>query len=176
MFPPASRTSRWPACWGSHAIWAGAAAKRPGDLPGHGAEVGARISDDLAEGLKATYPVRAEQFKRMRVEEAGHRHRLLDLFREGVGEPIPLFWRQDVEGFVGRDRGAGDVAVLRAAARRTTAAGIRQLMGDLAEWETWWVWRPASGPGSAWASPRPSRTTAGSRAAAGPGCAASSAV
>jgi len=176
MFPPASRTGRWPVCWGSHAIRAGAAAKRPGDLPGHGAEVGARISDDLAEGLKATYPVRAEQFKRMRVEEAGHRHRLLDLFREGVGEPIPLFWRQDVEGFVGRDRGAGDVAVLRAAARRTTAAGIRQLMGDLAEWETWWVWRRASGPGSAWASPRPSRTTAGSRAAAGPGCAASSAV
>ncbi len=38
----------------------------------------------------------------MRAEEDGHRHRLLDLYRQKFGEHIPLIRRQDVKGFVHR--------------------------------------------------------------------------
>ncbi len=117
-------------------------------------EEDARIYDDLAEGLKATYPAQAEQFKEMRAEEDGHRHRLLDLYRQRFGEHIPLIRRQDVKGFVSRKpvwlvrplglaaaRKQAEIMELEtrrfyeAAARRTTVAGIRQLLGDLAEEE-----------------------------------------
>jgi len=42
-------------------------------------EEDARIYDDFADGLKASYPAQAEEFRRLRGEEDGHRHRLLDL-------------------------------------------------------------------------------------------------
>src|SRR5437016_1398766 len=115
-------------------------------------EEDARVYADFADGLKDTHPAAAEQFRRMRAEEDGHRHRLLTLYREKFGEHIPLIRRQDVKGFVSRRpvwlvRPLGLDAVRRAAAtmeletrrfyeaaiRRTTDAGVRQLLGDLAE-------------------------------------------
>src|SRR6478672_11402662 len=65
-------------------------------------EEDARIFDDLAEGLAPHNPAAAEEFHRLRAEEDGHRHRLLDLYRQKFGEHIPLIRRQDVKGFVRR--------------------------------------------------------------------------
>src|SRR5579859_1465184 len=65
-------------------------------------EEDARIYDDFAEGLKADYPATAETFKTMRAQEDGHRHRLIELYRQKFGEHIPLLRRQDVKGFVHR--------------------------------------------------------------------------
>jgi erythrin-vacuolar iron transport family protein len=117
-------------------------------------EEDARIYDNFAEGLKENYPQQAEKFAQMRREEDGHRHRLLDLYRTRFGEHVPLIRRQDVRGFVRRRplwlvRPLGLKAVQKeaelmeletkryyeASARRTTDAGIRQLLGDLAEEE-----------------------------------------
>ena len=117
-------------------------------------EEDARIYDDFAEGLKDSHPAQAEQFRKMRQEEDGHRHRLLDLYRERFGEHIPLIRREDVKGFVRRRpvwlvRPLGLDAVRKqaetmeletkrfyeAAARQASDAGIRQLLGDLAEEE-----------------------------------------
>src|SRR5262245_49098685 len=117
-------------------------------------EEDARIYDDFADGLKETYPEQAEKFKDLRREEDGHRHRLLDLYRSRFGDHVPLIRRQDVRGFVSRRsvwlvRPLGLKAVQKqaelmeletkrfyeAAARRATDAGVRQLLGDLAEEE-----------------------------------------
>jgi rubrerythrin len=117
-------------------------------------EEDARIYDDFADGLKETHPAQAEQFRKMRAEEDGHRHRLLDLYRLRFGEHIPLIRRQDIQGFVRRRpvwliRPLGLDAVRKqaetmeletkrfyeAAARQASDAGIRQLLGDLAEEE-----------------------------------------
>jgi rubrerythrin len=117
-------------------------------------EEDARIFDDFADGLQASYPAQAEEFRRLRIEEDGHRHRLLDLYRQKFGDHIPLIRRQDVKGFVSRKpvwlvRPLGLDAVRKqaelmeletsrfyeTAARKATDAGIRQLLGDLAEEE-----------------------------------------
>jgi erythrin-vacuolar iron transport family protein len=117
-------------------------------------EEDARIYDDFADGLKATHPATAERFQEMRAEEDGHRHRLLDLYRQKFGEHIPLIRRHDVKGFVARRpvwlvRPLGLAAVRKqaetmeletrrfyeTAARQATDASIRQLLGDLAEEE-----------------------------------------
>jgi rubrerythrin len=117
-------------------------------------EEDARIYDDFAEGLKDSFPAQAEQFRQLRAQEDAHRHRLLDLYREKFGEHIPLIRRQHVKGFVRRKpvwlvRPLGLDAVRKqaalmeletkrfyeAAARRATDAGVRQLLGDLAEEE-----------------------------------------
>jgi rubrerythrin len=117
-------------------------------------EEDARIYDDFADGLKDTYAKQAEQFRKMRAEEDGHRHRLLDLYRDRFGEHIPLIRREDVKGFVRRRpvwlvRPLGLDAVRKqaetmeletkrfyeAAAKQASDAGIRQLLGDLAEEE-----------------------------------------
>src|SRR2546422_4643616 len=117
-------------------------------------EEDARIYEDFAEGLKENYPAQARQFAQLRRDEDSHRHRLLDLYRQRFGEHIPLIRRQDVRGFVGRRpvwlvRPLGLKAVQKAAetmeletkrfyeaaARRATDAGVRQLLGDLAEEE-----------------------------------------
>src|SRR5437867_344659 len=117
-------------------------------------EEDARIYDDFAEGLSDRYPEQAEKFKGLRREEDGHRHRLLELYRERFVEHLPLIRREDVRGFVRRrpvwlTRPLGLKAVQKAAetmevetkrfyevaARRATDAGIRQLLGDLAEEE-----------------------------------------
>jgi len=90
----------------------------------------------------------------MRREEDGHRHRLLELYKGRFGDHVPHIRRQDVRGFVDRKpvwlvRPLGLKTVQKTAesmevetrqfyeavARRTTDAGIRQLVGDLAEEE-----------------------------------------
>jgi rubrerythrin len=117
-------------------------------------EEDARIYDDFADGLKDTHPAAAEKFRGLRAEEDGHRHRLLTLYRARFGEHIPLIRRHDVKGFVSRRpiwlvRPLGLDAVRKQAAlmeletkrfyekaaQRATEAGIRQLLGDLAEEE-----------------------------------------
>src|SRR5213592_3160783 len=117
-------------------------------------EEDARIYDDFADGLKENYPEQAEKFKALRREEDGHRHRLLELYKQRFGDHVPLIRRQDVRGFVQRRpvwlvRPLGLQAVQKAAetmevetkrfyeaaARRATDAGVRQLLGDLAEEE-----------------------------------------
>src|SRR5438034_5186577 len=117
-------------------------------------EEDARIYDDFADGLKENYPEQAANFKILRQDEDGHRHRLLDLYRSRFGDHVPLVRRQDVRGFVRRRpvwlvRPLGLKAVQKqaelmeletkrfyeAAARRATDAGLRQLLGDLAEEE-----------------------------------------
>src|SRR5256714_1580113 len=117
-------------------------------------EEDARIYDDFADGLKESYPEQAEKFKQLRREEDGHRHRLLELYKQRFGDHVPHIRRQDVRGFVQRRpvwlvRPLGLKAVQKAvetmeletkrfyeaAARRATDAGVRQLLGDLAEEE-----------------------------------------
>jgi rubrerythrin len=117
-------------------------------------EEDARVYEDFAAGLQADYPEQAEKFRVMRQEEDGHRHRLLELHQARFGDHVPLIRRQDVRGFVARRpvwlvRPLGLKTVQKTAetmevetrrfyevaARRTTDAGIRQLLGDLAEEE-----------------------------------------
>ncbi len=100
------------------------------------------------------FPEQAEKFRELRREEDGHRHRLLDLFRSRFGDHVPLIRREDVKGFVKpkpvwQMRPLGVKAAQRqaelmeletkrfyeAAARQASDAGIRQLLGDLAEEE-----------------------------------------
>src|SRR3989442_2637602 len=61
-----------------------------------------RIYADFAEGLRQNFPGSAAVFDGMRVEESGHRRRLLELYRQKFGEHIPLIRRQDGKGFVQR--------------------------------------------------------------------------
>src|SRR3954452_7240640 len=117
-------------------------------------EEDARIYRDFAESLRANFSATAELFTRMALEEDGHRHRLIELYRKKFGEHIPLIRRQDVKGFVQRKpvwlvRPLGLTAVRKqvelmeletkrfyqSAARRATDASVRQLLGDLAEEE-----------------------------------------
>jgi rubrerythrin len=117
-------------------------------------EEDARIYGDFADGLQENYPEQAGKFRAMRREEDGHRHRLLELYKARFGDHVPLIRRQDVRGFVNRRpvwlvRPLGLKTVQKTAetmevetrrfyevaGRRTTDAGIRQLLGDLAEEE-----------------------------------------
>ena len=117
-------------------------------------EEDARIYRDFAESLRGDFPSSAELFTKMAREEDDHRHRLIELYRQRFGEHIPLIRRQDVQGFflrrpswftqALRPEHARDEAALmeiesrrfyEAAAQRTNDAGVRQLLGDLAEAE-----------------------------------------
>ncbi len=113
-----------------------------------------RIYADFSEGLRANFPNSAAVFDGMRVEESGHRRRLLELYRQKFGEHIPLIRRQDVRGFVQRapvwlvqplnlerirsQASAMEVETRRFyehAAARAQDASIRQLLDDLAQEE-----------------------------------------
>ena len=113
-----------------------------------------RIYDSFAEGLRESYPDTAKMFERMREEEDGHRHRLIELYRKRFGEHIPLIRRADVKGFIRRQpiwlvKPLGLERVRKRAesmevetrrfyersAQRATDASTRQLLGDLAEEE-----------------------------------------
>src|SRR2546428_13734338 len=61
-----------------------------------------RVYTDFAEGLRHDFPASATIFDGMRAEEAGHRRRLIELYRARFGDHIPLIRRQDVKGFVQR--------------------------------------------------------------------------
>jgi rubrerythrin len=65
-------------------------------------EEDARIYRDSAESLRADFPATAELFTNMALAEDGHRHRLIELYRQRFGEHIPLLRRTDVKGFVAR--------------------------------------------------------------------------
>lgn len=113
-----------------------------------------RIYADFAHHLRENYPDSASIFAEMAEEEQDHRRRLIDLFVSRFGDHIPLVRRQDVAGFISR-RPAWQVQALgidairrharqmeldaarfyRQAANRSTDAGIRKLLGDLAEAE-----------------------------------------
>jgi len=117
-------------------------------------EEDARIYRDFAESLHTDFPATAELFTKMAGEEDGHRHRLIELYRQRFGEHIPLIRRHDVKGFVVRrpswftrtlrpEHARGEAALMEiesrrfyeAAAQRTSDAGIRQLLDDLAQEE-----------------------------------------
>ncbi|HLJ86432.1 MAG TPA: ferritin family protein [Candidatus Angelobacter sp.] len=113
-----------------------------------------RIYSDFAEGLRQDFPASATVFAGMKEEEAGHRHRLIELYRSKFGEHIPLIRRQDVKGFVSRrpiwllrplrlDKVRNQAATMEVetyrfyekAASRSEDASIRKLLYDLAQEE-----------------------------------------
>ena len=117
-------------------------------------EEDARIYRDFAESLRTDFPATADLFTRMALEEDGHRHRLIELFRQRFGEHIPLIRRQDVKGFVVHrpswvtrnlrpERARQEAALMEIesrrfyehAAHRTNDASMRQLLDDLAQEE-----------------------------------------
>ena len=65
-------------------------------------EEDARIYRDFAESLRKDYAATAELFNKMAAEEDGHRHRLIEAYRQRFGEHIPLIRRQEVKGFTMR--------------------------------------------------------------------------
>jgi len=110
-----------------------------------------RILGDFAEKLRHHYPDTARTLSKMQEEESEHRHRLITAYRERFGEHLPLIRREDVSGFVQRPpvwqmktlsvaqvRRSIDVMenetrrFYEEAARLSSDAGIRQLLGDLA--------------------------------------------
>jgi rubrerythrin len=110
-----------------------------------------RIYATYAEKLRADYPQSAQVFAGMAEEEDGHRCRLIELHRENFGETIPVIRREHVAGFfarrpywlvsqLGLDRVRREVEAMEdearnfylRAAQRTSDAGIRKLLGDLA--------------------------------------------
>jgi erythrin-vacuolar iron transport family protein len=110
-----------------------------------------RVYADFAHDLQHDYPDSARMFADMAAEEDLHRRRLIDLFVARFGNHIPLVQRQDIRGWVRRKpvwqvRARGIAAVRRYAAQmeedaarfyrqaaaRSSDAGIRKLLGDLA--------------------------------------------
>jgi len=110
-----------------------------------------RIYADYADGLKDSYPASAKVFTEMAAEENEHRRTLIELYRQKFGEHIPLIRRQDVRGFLahepiwmvrplGLDKVRAQAEVIEEETRRfyeralarTSDAGIRKLLGDLA--------------------------------------------
>ncbi len=110
-----------------------------------------RIYRAYAEGLAADYPDSGRVFEDMADEEDHHRSWLIALHRQRFGDKIPLIRREHVQGYYERKpdwlvRPLGLEAVraqaakmeqsaarfYEAALRRTTDAGTRKLLGDLA--------------------------------------------
>jgi rubrerythrin len=117
-------------------------------------EEDSRIYGDFADGLRQTYPDTAKIFDEMREEESQHRASLLETYRSRFGEHIPLIRRQDVKGFLQRRpvwlarplrivdvRKQVEVMELETrrfyerAIQQVSDAGVRKLLGDLAEVE-----------------------------------------
>src|SRR3984957_9079235 len=61
-----------------------------------------RIYGEFADALRETFPSTATMFEEMREEEAQHRDRLLEMFRQRFGNHIPLIRRENVKGFLAR--------------------------------------------------------------------------
>ena len=108
-----------------------------------------------AQRLRADYPQSAKLFDDMAEEEDGHRAALINEHRRRFGDAIPLIRREHVAGFYHRrpvwlienlgverirDEAARMEAEARAfyleAAKRTSDAGTRQLLGRLAAAES----------------------------------------
>lgn len=110
-----------------------------------------RIFADYAQGLQENFPASAKVFQEMADEENEHRRWLIEMFRSKFGEHIPLIRRQDVKGFIqheplwmvrplGLDKVRKQAEAIEYETRtfyeraleRTSDAGIRKLLGDLA--------------------------------------------
>jgi rubrerythrin len=125
----------------------------------------ARIYRWYAERLRALYPDSARALDAMAEEEDEHRARLIGEHRRRFGEAIPLLRREHVAGFyqrrpvwlvenLGLERIRDEASRMEAeaaafyhrAAQRTSDAGSRQLLGELAaveaghesSWEALW--------------------------------------
>ncbi len=117
-------------------------------------EEDSRIYRDFAVKLSQDFPATAQLFSAMADEESGHRHRLLEAFRERFGEHVPLVRREDIKGFARRPafwlfqpinpkKLRHEAASMELETRRfyervagqTSDAGVRQLLGDLARAE-----------------------------------------
>jgi rubrerythrin len=113
-----------------------------------------RIYGEFASALREEYPATANIFEEMRVEEAGHRDRLLAMYRQRFGEHIPPIRREDVRGFLQRRpvwmvrplgvkmaRRQAEIMELEAsrfyerAASRTSDLPTRELLNHLADEE-----------------------------------------
>ena len=113
-----------------------------------------RIYGEFADALREGYPATAQMFEEMRVEEAGHRDRLMAMFRQRFGDHIPLIRRENVKGFLQRRptwlvrplgvntaRKQAKIMEMEAArfyqrgAARMTDAPIRELLNKLADEE-----------------------------------------
>jgi rubrerythrin len=113
-----------------------------------------RIYTAYADSLREQYPASAKVFDEMAAEEGEHRRRLIERHRERFGERIPLIRRNDVAGFremrpvwlrknlpleaIRKEAmlmEAGAARFYQEAAKRTSDAGTRKLLGDLAEAE-----------------------------------------
>jgi rubrerythrin len=111
----------------------------------------ARIYRSYAARLRGEYPDTAKIFDGMAIEEDGHRAQLIDLHSKRFGDVIPLIRREHVAGYYARrpiwlvenlnietiraeaegmERQAEHFYL--AAAKRTTDADTRKLLGDLA--------------------------------------------
>ncbi len=110
-----------------------------------------RIYADFAEHLREHYPDSARVFEDMASEEDEHRRALLDLYADRFGRHIPYVTRREVRGMAAPAsprqvalRGVDAVReqarrmeenagrFYRQAAARSTDAGVRKLLGDLA--------------------------------------------
>ena len=113
-----------------------------------------RIYGEFADALRESYPATAQMFEEMREEEAGHRDRLIEMFRQRFGERIPLIRRENVKGFLRRNptwlvrplgvnvaRRQAEVMEMEAvrfyqkSIARTTDASTRELLNKLADEE-----------------------------------------
>lgn len=111
----------------------------------------ARIYQAYAQHLKADYPDSAKVFEDMAEVENSHRTMLIDMHRRRFGEQIPLIRREHVSGFlmrrpdwlrrnlpldtIRREAEAMEAQAYNfyvAAAKQTSDASTRQLLGDLA--------------------------------------------
>lgn len=111
----------------------------------------ARIYRGYAETLRADYPASAKVFDGMAAEEDEHRRRLIELHKTRFGQTIPLIRREHVAGYYARrpvwlienlgiDRIRTEAEAMErdaerfylSAAKRSTDAATRQLLGDLA--------------------------------------------
>jgi rubrerythrin len=111
----------------------------------------AQIYRTYADRLRADFPATAAVFDGMAAEEDTHRQRLVDLHQKRFGNTVPLIRREHVAGFYARrpvwlienlsiDRIRQEAENMEAdaerfyltAAKRTTDADTRKLLGDLA--------------------------------------------
>jgi rubrerythrin len=111
----------------------------------------ARIYKSYADGLRDQFPQSAKVFDDMAEEENQHRRRLIEQHRARFGETIPLIRREHVRGYYDRkpdwlvrplglekvramaeDMEAQAYRFYIEASKRTSDAGTRKLLGDLA--------------------------------------------
>lgn len=110
-----------------------------------------RIYKAYADGLRDDFPASAAVFDAMAEEENGHRQQLIALFQDRFGDSIPLIRREHVRGYytrkpdwLVRPLGLEKVRAMaeqmedqaarfyEEAAKRTSDAATRKLLGDLA--------------------------------------------